>query len=43
MLNKVKKPREQTRVGKIPENIQFTNKIPKGINNSFYEMIRGMV
>ena len=43
MLNKVRKSKEQTRVGKIPENIQFKNKITKSINNSSYEMIRGIV
>ena len=43
MLNKVRKPKEQTRVGKIPENVQFKNKITKNINNSSYEMIRGIV
>ena len=43
MLNKVKKSKEQTRVGKIPENIQFKNKITKSLNNSSYEMIRGIV
>ena len=43
MLNKVRKSKEQTRIGKIPENIQFKNKITKSINNSSYEMIRGIV
>ena len=43
MLNKVRKSKEQTRVAKIPENIQFKNKITKSINNSSYEMIRGIV
>ena len=43
MLNKFRKPKEQTRVGKIPENVQFKNKITKGINNSSYETIRGIV
>ena len=43
MLNKVRKPKEQTRVGKTPENVQFKNKITKGINNSSYETIRGIV
>ena len=43
MLNKVRKPKEQTRVGKIPENVQFKNKITKGISNSSYETIRGIV
>ena len=43
MLNKVRKPKEQTRIGKLPENVQFKNKITKSINNSSYEMIRGIV
>ena len=43
MLNKVRKSKEQTRIGKIPENVQFKNKITKSINNSSYEMIRGIV
>ena len=43
MLNKVRKPKEQTRVGKAPENVQFKNKLTKSINNSSYETIRGIV
>ena len=43
MLNKVRKPKEQTRIGKAPENVQFKNKLTKSINNSSYETIRGIV
>ena len=43
MLNKIWKPKEQTRIGKPPENVQFKNKITRSINNSSYEMIRGIV
>ena len=43
MLNKVRNSKEQTRVGKIPESVQYKNKITKSINNSSYEMIRGIV
>ena len=42
MLNKVRKPKEQARVGRAPENVQFKNKLTKSINNSSYETIRGI-
>ena len=43
MLNKVEKPKEHIRVGKIPENVQFTNKLVKNMNSSSYEAIRGII
>ena len=43
MLNKTRKTKEPTRIGKAPENVQFKNKLTKSINNSSYETIRGIV
>ena len=43
MLNKTRKTKEPTRIGKTPENVQFKNKLVKNINNSSYETIRGIV